>query len=609
MLRSNKMFAAFSSRKTFIINEVIHLWSGAITSNTAKVNAKLTTDSSAVRLVASTSPALTSPVYGSFTNANFGNNRMAAMNISSLAPNTKYYYAVEADSEVDTSADAVGSFTTPPNTAFSFKFSTASCSLNSNHPVFTRIGEKNPFLHITTGDLHYADPNSATDINVHRIPYENTLVQAALKNLLLNTPIAYTWDDHDFSGDNSDASAAGKTNARLAYQEYVPHYPLPAGTGNVPIYQAFTIGRIRFIISDLRSERTAISMMGSVQKDWFKNECVQAKTNNLVIAWISSVSYGGDRADNWGGYAAERTELANFFRDNLIQNMFIICGDAHMIAIDNGNNHDFSTGANNPYKYPIFQAAALNQTGSNKGGTFSQGTFENPDITNGQYGLIQVTDAGGNQININFTGYRVTNAGVETTLTTYDFISTIFIIVPIKFLSFSVKSADDHLKSILTWKTEEEQECKEYIIEKSSNGIDFNVLQKIPCLGNSNGSEYTAYDNNPSEKNFYRIKAIEKNGKFSYSKIESLHFDTQTSVVIYSGLANDLDVTINTKKTGAAVYLIYNSLSMQLIKKEIVLLKGKNQLHINGSGFSSGMYFFKLIIENTHEITKKFVIR
>lgn len=36
------------------------------------------------------------------------------------------------------------------------------------------------------------------------------------------------------------------------YQKYFPHYPLPAGQGNVPIYQAFTVGRIRIIMTDLR---------------------------------------------------------------------------------------------------------------------------------------------------------------------------------------------------------------------------------------------------------------------------------------------------------------------------------------------------------------------
>ncbi len=607
LFRSNKIFAALSRK--FLVNEVIYLWSGAITSSTAKVNAKLTSDSFAVRLVASTDPALTVPVFGPLTTANPSNSRMAAMNISSLIPNTKYYYAVEADGEVDNSADAVGTFTTPPNAAFSFTFTAGSCSLNSNHPVFTRIEEKNPFFHISSGDLHYADPNSATDINVHRTPYENTLKQAAFKNLLLRVPIVYTWDDHDFSGYDSNASTVGKIHARLAYQEYVPHYPL-VSSGNIPIYQAFTIGRIRFIISDLRSERIGVTMMGSVQKTWFKNECLFAKYNNLVIAWVSSVSYGGNLTDNWGGFSAERTELANFFRDNAIQNMFIICGDAHMIAIDDGTNHDFSTGANNPFKYPVFQAAALNQTGSSKGGTYNQGgSFLNPDSSFGQYGLITIDDTGSNTISVGFTGYRVTNGGFESMLTTYNFSRTILIVVPLKILSFIVKRSNDHSMSILSWTTEDEEQCEDYVIEKSTDGVSFNVLQIISCLGSTIRREYIAYDNNPTDTNHYRIKAVEKSGKFLYSSTKTLRFDPQMFLIIQSDFSNVIYVIINVKNARSAAYLVYNSLSVQLIKKEITLQKGKNKFMINSNKLSSGVYFFKLIVDSTNEITKKFIIR
>ncbi|MFN2438511.1 MAG: alkaline phosphatase D family protein [Chitinophagaceae bacterium] len=609
LLRSNKVFAAFKSSKSFFINEVIHLWSGAITPNTAKVNAKLAVASDNARIVASTNAALTNPIFGNYTNADASNNRMAAMSISGLVPNTKYYYAVESNGEIDNSPDAVGSFTTPPGLGgYSFKFTAASCSENSNHPIFTRIGEKNPHFHITTGDLHYANPNSSTDINVHRIPYENALAQTALKNLLLNVPIVYTWDDHDFCGNDSDASSAGKINARLAYQEYLPHFPLPAGTGNVPIYHSFTMGRIHFIVSDVRSERSGTSIMGSVQKLWFKNQCIYAKNNNLVIAWINPVSYGGNRADNWGGYATERTELADFFKANSIQNMFIICGDDHMIAIDNGNNHDFTTGVNNPFKYPVLQAAALNAPGSNKGGTYSHGTFLNPDATFGQYALIEVNDTGGNQINISFTGFRVSNAGIESTLVSYNFTRTIFNALPIKILSFTVKMADDGSKAILTWKTAEEEQCKEYIIENSTDGVNFNTLRIVPCQGNSGVNEYIAYDNNPDDNNFYRVKALEKNGEFVYSQIESLRFVTQPSVVIHSGFANNVDVIINSAKAASAIYLVYNALSMQVIKKEIKLQKGKNKFEIDTNGFSTGIYFFKLKVENGYNVTRKFIV-
>jgi hypothetical protein len=296
------------------VNEVIYQWSGAVQPTSATVVAKLTNPSTSCRLVVSTSASLSSPLLSPAATASSANNNMARMTIRGLVPNTTYYYAVQSGGVTDNSTGDVGRFRTPAAGAFSFRFTVGSCAVSSDHQVYTLMRYKSPLFHLTTGDFHYANPNSGTDINVHRLPYEqNMLSQATSRAFFLRTPFAYVWDDHDYSGNNSNATSTGKTNARRAYQEYVPHYPLAAGSGNVPIYQAFTVGRVRFILSDLRSERTSTAIMSSTQKTWFKNQCLYARDNRLIIAWVSAVSFGGNHADNWGGYRAERTELSNFF--------------------------------------------------------------------------------------------------------------------------------------------------------------------------------------------------------------------------------------------------------------------------------------------------------
>lgn len=412
-----------SSSTVIQTNEVIYLWSGAIQPTSATVVAKLTLSTTTARLRLSTSASLSNPIYSGYASASNTNNFMAKFGVSGLTPNTTYYYAVESAGVLDSSPGDIGKFKTPSSGAFSYRFTLGACAVTSNHQAYTLIQAKQPLFHLAAGDFHYANPNSSTSISVHRTPYEtNILSQPPAASLFLNVPLAYTWDDHDYCGNNSGGTSAGKTNARLAFQEYVPHYPLAAGSGNVPVYQAFTIGRVHFILTDLRSERTSTSMMGTTQKAWFKNQCLFAKNNNLMIAWVSSVSFGGNNTDNWGGFTAERTELGNWFRDNNIRNMFILSGDAHMVAIDNGANHDFATSANNPNDYPVFQCAALNNTGSNKGGTYSQGVFLNPNSTTGQYGVVDVNDSGSNNITITMTAYRtVNNTAVESQLLSYSF--------------------------------------------------------------------------------------------------------------------------------------------------------------------------------------------
>jgi phosphodiesterase/alkaline phosphatase D-like protein len=49
--------------------------------------------------------------------------------------------------------------------------------------------------------------------------------------------------------------------------------------------------------------------------------------------WIGTASLTGD---GWAGYAPERTEIANFIRDNHINNLAILAGDMHGLAFDDG---------------------------------------------------------------------------------------------------------------------------------------------------------------------------------------------------------------------------------------------------------------------------------
>ncbi len=451
--------ANFSTIANTTVNEVIYLLSGALQPTSITISAKMTTASTTCRAVVSTSLNLSNPIYSPFVSSSSASNFMTKFNVTGLQPNTSYFYAIESNGVVDNSADDIGQFKTPVAGAFSFTFAHGSCSGSASHQVFTAIQNKNPLFFLETGDFHYADPNSS-NISTHRNPYETILSAGPTSGLLKRTALAYTWDDHDYCGNNnSGSSLTGTANARQAYQEYIPHYPLVAGSGNVPIYQSFVVGRIRFILADLRSLRASGTMFGTTQKNWFKQECLAARDNCQMIAWITGTSWGGTQSDNWGGFTAERTELSNFFRDNNILNMMIFSGDAHMIAIDNGVNHDFSTGSNNPNDYPVFAAAGLNQSGSNKGGTYSQGAFTNPSSSNGQYGIVEVTDNGGSSISFTFRGYRTTgNSTTETQIVTYSFSRNLCSPAGGSFMPlanrFTLRSLDEGKMVSLTWKAE-----------------------------------------------------------------------------------------------------------------------------------------------------------
>lgn len=404
-------------------NELEYVWTGAVTPTSFKINFKLKNSAKKVRVAISESQSMSSPTFTSYYTTDPANQNILSITAVGLKANTTYYYNIEIDNNLQIQENPIGKVKTFPDGPTFYSFVVGACAFYSEHPVYDAMKRLNPLFYINMGDLHYEDPSSA-DVNEHREALENAVLKKKRSGAFFKeVPIAYTWDDHDFSGNGSNTYSIGKKAARLAYQQVVPHYPLPSGIGDVPIYQAFTAGSVRFILTDLRSEKSTVSIMGKAQKEWFKNEVLTAKTNKEIIAWVSSVPYMGTYEDTWGGFENERRELADFFLENEIENLFILCGDAHMIAIDNGDNSDFSSRLKkSKYKYPVFHAAALNRTGSNKGGKYSHGAYPNPSPATGQFGYITVKDDGRSSVCIEFKGYRVEPAsGTTQVITSYEF--------------------------------------------------------------------------------------------------------------------------------------------------------------------------------------------
>jgi len=96
------------------------------------------------------------------------------------------------------------------------------------------------------------------------------------------------------------------------------------------------------------------------------------------VPWIAAEAEG---ADNWGGFAAEREEIATFIHENGITNLFMISGDAHMLAADDGTKQP-STPPRTHRASSSFMERRWIGAANVKGGPYSEGTFPG----SGQFG-------------------------------------------------------------------------------------------------------------------------------------------------------------------------------------------------------------------------------
>jgi phosphodiesterase/alkaline phosphatase D-like protein len=303
-----------------------------------------------------------------------------------LRADTEYRWAIAVD-EVADEGRGIGRFRTAPVGAASFTITTGSCARTaSDGAVFDAIREEEPLLHLVTGDLHYRNLD-ATTVGPFLAAYGQVLTSPAQAALYRQVPVDYVWDDHDYGPNDADASSPGRDAARSAYRQAVPHPPLP---DDGPIYHASTVGRVRILVTDTRSERTDRTMLGDAQVAWLLDELAAADRYGLVIwvnpdPWIAPAEEG---RDDWGGYADERRRIADAIADTDTRNLVMVSGDAHMVAIDDGTNSDYSAAGGTGF--PVLHAAALDRPGNVKGGPYSEGAFPGA----GQFGVLRIHDDG-----------------------------------------------------------------------------------------------------------------------------------------------------------------------------------------------------------------------
>lgn len=370
-------------------------WSGAVTEDSATVVARLQPGTTQIRLVVTPDRAgadsYTFPATGF---AKPDAHDMARLRATGLQAATRYRYRVETPG----GARLDGLFRTWADGPFSFRLAFASCATTgSTSRVFDAIRELVPDLFVHMGDFHYLNIGR-NDADAFRRAYDRVLASPRQSALYRSTPIAYIFDDHDFGADDADGTSASRPAATAVYRERVPHYPL---TGEGTLQQAFSIGRVRVIVTDTRTARAPVgsrpprTMLGEAQVEWLEDELTKARDAPLVV-WVNTVPWitkaRESTTEGWAPYAEERTRLADHIDSlGLTARLIMLSGDGHMAAIDDGTNSAYtSSRVKGTRGFVVAHGAPLDRWTRIKGGPYSHGVSRR----NHQFGLLDVVDTG-----------------------------------------------------------------------------------------------------------------------------------------------------------------------------------------------------------------------
>lgn len=180
----------------------------------------------------------------------------------------------------------------------------------------------------------------------------------------------------------------------------------------------------------------------------------------------------------------------------------------------------------------------------------------------------------------------------------------------ITFTSFEA-SKQTESKVRLVWAFDTDQENVNFEIERMiANGTFLSVgklSNKKVVIGQN---QFSFVDENPaSGENYYRIKAIDADGKISYTATKVVRISNlgQTSFDVFPNpVSTNLNIKFSSVNTGKVNVLIFNTLGV-LVKSEFIdVVAGENNSSINLSQLPIGIYTIQVIIDGEKQ-TKKFI--
>ncbi|MFL5728297.1 MAG: glycosyl hydrolase [Cytophagaceae bacterium] len=170
--------------------------------------------------------------------------------------------------------------------------------------------------------------------------------------------------------------------------------------------------------------------------------------------------------------------------------------------------------------------------------------------------------------------------------------------LPVAFLDFSVTLKDG--TSEVKWTTTSEINSAYFEIERSIDGKIFTKILTEKSKGNSSAIEnyFTEDENTPQGIIYYRLKAVDKNGKYTYSKtveVVNIAEGFMVSGIYPNPFSSGINVSLCSKSVETLNLKIENVLGETLLQSERELGSGNTILEFDLRNVASGTYLLKII--------------
>jgi len=161
---------------------------------------------------------------------------------------------------------------------------------------------------------------------------------------------------------------------------------------------------------------------------------------------------------------------------------------------------------------------------------------------------------------------------------------------PVRFVDLT--AALKNKTAVLQWQTATEQNLSHFIIERSADAHNFSTIGTVKASGNSTSVKtYSITDQQPLQGiNFYRLKMVDADGKFMYSKTVAVKIDDNNiTLLVFPNPAKDILLVQASGIRENATIQIINAAGRKL-KESKIRSNGNTSLSFDISSLPPGLY-------------------
>lgn len=244
------------------------------------------------------------------------------------------------------------------------------------------------------------------------------------------------------------------------------------------------------------------------------------------------------------------------------------------------------------------------------------GWFKTPDMDATESAKYSATSPATNKITgLTSSGFELgTDGEVNGSAKTIHYFATKGgSVLPVELIYFKAFKYGEDVK--VQWETAAEINSSHFLIERSNDGINYEVIGEVLAAGNSVSPiqyEFTDYD--PSAgNNYYRLKQVDYDEAFEYFNTVVVNGATgaeMTHVNLFPNpVLDDLNLYFDSEDGGAYNVTVYNQLGLEVSKSTVFAIEGGNEVKINVMELDAGYYIVNLSGPNDIKKQLKFYKR